>query len=200
MRPRSLREDLHRAKQFIIPRAPRSPVASESIRLEPRPPLPHDFIVAHIPRDILSHICLFLPKTVDVAHMEQVCRTFHDRAHGQTSVIEDALHLRARASGHLLTAGALASALLREEALYVLSCSLVNRFDGWPLEFDVDTNTGYLGVTCAIWKRPWAYRAEIDGVGLGSYISAAAAAAAVSRHRERRPVPPWRLSETVDEF
>ena len=172
VRPHTLREDLRRAREFLPPKP-----------LRPKFPLPHDFIAARVPRDILTHIASFLPTTADIAHLDQCCHTFHSHCHGESSIIEDALHARAAAVGHVLTSGAHSTVLLREEQLRVLSASMVTLHEGWPLELSVETNTGYFGVHFVVWRKPWGYRAELDNVVLGWHITAKDAAVAIAKRR-----------------
>ena len=47
----------------------------------------------------------------------------------------------------------------------------------------VQINLSDEGVTFCPWRKPWAFRAELDGVALGSFSSAAAAAVAVAQFR-----------------
>ena len=65
----------------------------------------------------------------------------------------------------------------------MLECTLTTTYRGVALCLSVDTNTGYEGVTFMEWNKPWAYKAECDGVALGSHTTAVAAAIAVTQYR-----------------
>ena len=87
----------------------------------------------------------------------------------------------------------------RAEALQVLAQTMVTEFEGWNLALSVHTNTGYDGVWHCPWKKPWAFRAQVNGVALGAFPSAARAAVAVcecqpistcflSTHRQQKSI------------
>ena len=70
----------------------------------------------------------------------------------------------------------------------MLSQTLHTEHNGMPLLLSVDTNTGYDGVTFTVWAKPFAYRAVHAGRHLGSFSSAATAAAAVAAEAHRQAV------------
>ena len=101
--------------------------------------------------------------------------------------------------------------MLEAEVLHTLRQSLTTVSEGCVLVLDVRSSTGYAGVkfmcvclncppekTCehAIrlsndgivtpahrpWNAPWKYKAEIDGISLGSFITAVSAAVAVAQY------------------
>ena len=70
MRPRNLRNDLHKAS--LLP----PPIKAQ---------LPPGWLLQRVPTDVLAHIISLLPATADVAACECVCRALRDE------VIPDAL-------------------------------------------------------------------------------------------------------------
>ena len=168
--PARLRDEVRRARQPLILGPPK------------RSNLTRNFIVSKVPRDILSHIACFLPSTADISHLDCVNHAFHSPCGGAPSVVHDALRLRC--DEPLVDACFMTTQeLMRAERLRELLRTLVTESDGCRLELSVDSNTGYDGVEFCAWKKPFAYSARVDGVNLGSFSSAVAAACAVAQYR-----------------
>ena len=141
-------------------------------------------IIHALPRDCLMYILASRALSVaDLGACDAVCRALHQDCGFSSSVVRDALVLRARAVGELPAREVGAAELLKAEGQRALASLLLTQWSGLPLELNVLTNTGYDGVTFRSWAKPWGYRAEIDGVVLGSFPSAVAAAHAVAQHR-----------------
>ena len=65
----------------------------------------------------------------------------------------------------------------------VLRATLKTEASGWSLALSVDTNTGYEGVTCCEWEKPWPFKAVCNGFSLGKFNTAVMAAVAVCEYR-----------------
>ena len=209
MRPRTLREEVALARSFefegwnprIISEA-YQPIVQPADLVE-NAVLREGFVVDDVPRDLLVHILSLAHSIIDIAHVDAVCHAFHSCSAGESSsVVADALRLRAIDAGpEAIAAAAEASAaadavdaasgryfstattLMRAERMRMLASELRTRGDGMRLALSCDTNTGYFGVVCHPWKKPYAYIAEShDGVRLGAFPTAMAAAIAVGQY------------------
>jgi hypothetical protein len=204
MRPRGLRDEVLRARAAALEGYAFNPTlpnyfdvssSSSSSRSAPQPKaraeassmatlLPHNFVVERLPRDAWVCIASFASSTTDLAQLDRCCHSFHSKMGERTTVIADALRLRAAAADGGTAArapdvDASNAELLREEGLRDLGRNLVTKVDGMRLRLSLDTNSGYHGVTFNEWDSPYRYKACVDGCPLGSFPTAAAAACAV---------------------
>lgn len=211
IRPRTLRDEVMRARAAtnadwtpqrsyfdLEARGSIAVKAEHTVADEPSSSnLPRNFIVERLPRDLLVHIAVNLHSTRELARLDSVCHAFHSAMGYGTSVVADALRIRAVNDGAAMAAttttdsdaDASNACLLRDEALRELAKRLVTVVDGMPLRLSIDTNSGYHAVTFNEWASPYRYKACVDGVTLGSFPTAAAAACAVCQYEwvQRNP-------------
>lgn len=193
MRPSRLRDEIARARAY-----------DQSIRRSTT--LPPNWVLNVLPRDILIEIATWLPPA-DLARLCAVARAFfgHDTGTGECCIVEAALRARAAVTGlqvpqtavhasewegvctfppsELVQPPSWVRTLLADEVLRTLRSTLVTMADGCKLRLSCFSKTGYEGVSFMPWRAPWAYRAEADGMALGSFNSAVAAAVAVAQYR-----------------
>ena len=194
VQPRALREDIERARHEAA-RARHFGIlvhVHDADERKKATALPPNWILQRMPSDLLIHIATCCASTADLARLNRVCHALRTAPPGeQCSIVEHALRLRAITTGHPIEPHASLpadeptwiSALLAREVLRTLEGELASMHDGCHLVLSVRTNTGYDGVTNEPWKRPWAYTATVDGVKLGSFITAVQAAVAVAQFR-----------------